>query len=1328
MKRWLLALLILPSPLYADAVTSGNVGLLTVSTGIIDPTGRSWGDKYNENFRIIASTLGSLTGSSAPDTQVWSDEGGTPGANVTKVNVVGPGSASQAGTTVTLTLQGGNDNLGSHVATQTVTIPLPYGLSSSTGIYLSSVSINYPFGGIGDNGMLVIRSTGLDQPIVRILYSSAPAGNVRSAFIFTEGASPGISHLDILGTDAVVNVRLWGDYLSSSSHFIRSGNLALGDTTSPTSKLDVVGGSLTIRGDKVGLYVAGIGSASVNALEIRGSTICYASNCYVFPSTGGLVGQHAAIDSIVTIGSFRYHYLIWGGDGGGVGGSGQGGGGGFTFDGVSHVAFSTITILDVGVLTSANNVSSFTLTASTLNWRGTPTFLTSMTVDKLILASSGIWIDRGQKLIIGTSDYSFSSASGIFLVANQATDNAAFNSPVIKFFVIGDDDLGGTITQYVSSMSIGAYQDASAPDPDRIKLKIKNIQGQDVVAISRDGLHVRDTNNFYAGNPSYLFTIGKDTMIVTSDGYITVGTMTVVSSGTFGTLTASSFTAMNAFLGGTTIQGVLLLGGSTIQVRNGTNEFSVAFATALQVGILRVVNVTGNRALIMSGAAPVGSPITIGDWNTHVTTSDLNFQTHASTAQVRDKAVSIDTTTLANLISDISVSTTIIFNQESPNISNRTYFLHNESSGGAQSFYLMLSSPSQLAGTVKSKSIASADGLVLISSHITLTGDPGVRKIPAGEWSFTSYLDVSNIAGITQMVIVISTIDIDGSVQSEVFSSTSPDLDDLGAGTRIDQFYVQPVDITMTTATRITARYYARTSNALAVTFELFYGGPSSSTHLNTPISNVYKFTDLSDTPATLLGQAGKYLSVNNDQTATVFVSSITDAFNTRNSSDDLRMTQIWAWTSATTTAISNATATIKSASIQNPATGFFNMNSFGISGSSALTGGQLLFEGSATVRGVLVSSTGFQVAASTVQGSFMLEGGSIQVRNGENEFTIVFATGMTVGQKLIVASKVGNRHIIASGIDNVGAAGTGYSTIQEEGTGVAQQTTLNFIGASVIAEDDPGNNRTNVTITGGGSGGSNGLSISTGSFESAEKFISSPTANIVLSSGSFNVKSIAGSATAYIEIGTNTAKDFGRAANLRFSSTTGKAMWDTPSPREFVWSGYQLSAISTGNSTNIAPIVKTTGTVSEIISAMYPSSACRGGNFQVPAYADPFSTPTFTAIWFTTNPVAGNVVWNLKYSTGMTSGDSWDVKLTTVVAATAANNTGGRYKTTQTSWQPAGVGGFTGRGTMQSMGWDGNDLVDFLVCREQNIPSDGDTLSGPLPFLMSFKISVPMQ
>ena len=59
MKRLTLAFFLAAAPLYADSVTSGSMGLLLPTTGVADVT-RSWADKYNENFRIISSTTGTI--------------------------------------------------------------------------------------------------------------------------------------------------------------------------------------------------------------------------------------------------------------------------------------------------------------------------------------------------------------------------------------------------------------------------------------------------------------------------------------------------------------------------------------------------------------------------------------------------------------------------------------------------------------------------------------------------------------------------------------------------------------------------------------------------------------------------------------------------------------------------------------------------------------------------------------------------------------------------------------------------------------------------------------------------------------------------------------------------------------------------------------------------------------------------------------------------------------------------------------------------------------------------------------------------------------------
>ena len=106
--------------------------------------------------------------------------------------------------------------------------------------------------------------------------------------------------------------------------------------------------------------------------------------------------------------------------------------------------------------------------------------------------------------------------------------------------------------------------------------------------------------------------------------------------------------------------------------------------------------------------------------------------------------------------------------------------------------------------------------------------------------------------------------------------------------------------------------------------------------------------------------------------------------------------------------------------------TGSIQNQGFALIGSSQVETGKLVAEGSATVKGIIVSTTGFQAGASTVAGNFMLEGGSIQVRNGSNEFTIAFATiPESAGQKIGVLAIDGTRVLLGGVGDSEGSADT---------------------------------------------------------------------------------------------------------------------------------------------------------------------------------------------------------------------------------------------------------------------------------------------------------------
>lgn len=227
---------------------------------------------------------------------------------------------------------------------------------------------------------------------------------------------------------------------------------------------------------------------------------------------------------------------------------------------------------------------------------------------------------------------------------------------------------------------------------------------------------------------------------------------------------------------------------------------------------------------------------------------------------------------------------------------------------------------------------------------------------------------------------------------------------------------------------------------------------------------------------------------------------------------------------------------------------------------------------------------------------------------------------------------------------------------------------------------------------------------------------------------------------TTQTHISTNLPTDIGRPAIIRASTGTSNGpsfvFWDVPQPREFSWSGASLLAISTNNSPNIAPVVKTTGTKSsEVLGAAFDDSLeeCRGASFKVPRYCDLHSTPTFSATWFPSNKsgATGDVLFDVRFSSSISSGNSWDVVRTTY-AAPASAGLAGANRVSEITWQPSGTGGsagnnggISGHGTLSSMGLVPGGVTFFNVCR--NGGATADDLVGDA-VLLDFTISIPMR
>lgn len=108
-------------------------------------------------------------------------------------------------------------------------------------------------------------------------------------------------------------------------------------------------------------------------------------------------------------------------------------------------------------------------------------------------------------------------------------------------------------------------------------------------------------------------------------------------------------------------------------------------------------------------------------------------------------------------------------------------------------------------------------------------------------------------------------------------------------------------------------------------------------------------------------------------------------------------------------------------------------------------------FQSSVTIFGLLTTSSGALLGATTIQGPLLLEGATLQFRNGANEFSINFASGgWTVGQRLIVTQVSGSRYVIGTGAANAGTGGGGsgnFATLQSPATGPYNQ---NNVGALI--------------------------------------------------------------------------------------------------------------------------------------------------------------------------------------------------------------------------------------------------------------------------------------
>lgn len=1058
---------------------------------------------------------------------------------------------------------------------------------------------------------------------------------------------------------------------------------------------------------------------------------------------------------------------------------------------------------------------------------------------------------------------------------------------------------------------------------------------------------------------------------VITDG-VSGATITVKNSS--GAWTASQ--TINSSITLTGANGELVIGSVKWTIHMSTSDAAInARLLKSDFNVLNATAGTGIAAALLTGATGgvlitnILTALSTQNAVANISLSSAAFYLHNASNDVILANINSATTTLA-------LSTTLIVNQESADISNRTYFLTDISTGPSSTYRLLASSPSNQAETSRTSAVLLSGGMVVISSFVTTTLDPGIRKIPSGVWEFTEWAQAASLLSPAHLVTTISTVGVDGTGLWEIVSSTSTNFLDTNID-RFDTVGLQVNDIAMSTSDRIVCQVFGESTSGLGINLSLFYAGTTRFSHLSAPLAQINTLTQLTDHPKSLIGQARKVLTVNDEGVATVYTSSIADfassVFSTFSVAMDKKLQDIPnvirsshiasnpTFVGGITAASGTITSSLNVMDVIVSSTGFivpsgtatwFNItggsiglnNNFynwpstgmaagqhvtidhvanghiyligggdnsggGVGGGSAdnlgsgvstvpvnaTSGGITASSGvvlsSLNVMDVVTSSTGFIGNSSTM--NYVFAGTStlntVNITSGiASGFTI---NNSTMGQVMVPLglvgapslSVIGGRRsgiyfpntsafaVTFSGVQALGLSSTveqitnasasqapqpSYAFLSDGNAGMGYKASnkLNFFSglttqpqaglesggwvfgslksarASVhvttltvnTGSNAPSNQPmlavdsdtlkfevtgTSITMNeflvssasgsfwggvtstagflGGGStfteinvnastltfnnggfrlvfssapdtttgkqyliwtqqangsylinsaaapagvassgGGGNGSvffyngAINT-SFSTFTLVFSSPGITTIASNGSE-------ASTITISMTSNTPSGFHES--IRYSTITTFAIWDTPTPRDYQWSGASLLAISTGNSPQIAPVVKTSGTINERLSAMYlnTSSSCRGSNLVIPSYAQVNGTPTLTAFWFSTTTATGNVVWDLRYSTGITDSNSWDTVMTTVTAPVSASysNIANKPKMSVISWQPPGLASAAGLGTLSSMGWTPGSVVDFEVCRWKQA---NDTFVGAA-FLDMFTISIPMR
>ncbi len=279
--------------------------------------------------------------------------------------------------------------------------------------------------------------------------------------------------------------------------------------------------------------------------------------------------------------------------------------------------------------------------------------------------------------------------------------------------------------------------------------------------------------------------------------------------------------------------------------------------------------------------------------------------------------VSVDLSTLNTKTSNLDTSTAalnaLILGLSSGSASGggggvKSLFLNSTfDTSNTSNYYLMLTTPSPNAESVHTATFSSANGMVMISSHSTLSGGLGqfVNKIPAGYWQFIMYAGVDSVVGQTNLIVNVATMSRTGTNLFQIMAATFTNINTLNPS----QYTAEAIlisDVLTSTDDRVQVNIYGITTSALNRLVTLTIEGTARASRIGTTVERQPTFISLNDTPQSYAGSVGQFPMVNNTASGMGFVDIGTTAMTSAGQSTGVAVTNL-------TAAVSLATFTLNS-------------------------------------------------------------------------------------------------------------------------------------------------------------------------------------------------------------------------------------------------------------------------------------------------------------------------------------------------------------------------------------------------------------------------------